>query len=55
MTDTNVGRMPLEDYREIKAIQSGFESYEELCAAGLRVGHGIDEPPNKTKSRDYER
>lgn len=55
MTDTNIGRMPLEDYREIKASQSGFESYEELYNAGYRIGHGIDEPPVKQRARDHER
>ena len=30
--ETNIGRMPVEDYREILAAQNGFNSYEEMQA-----------------------
>lgn len=29
--ETNMGKMPIGDYREIFAMQHGFDSYEELC------------------------
>lgn len=43
--ETNVGRMPLPEYREIKATQCGFDSYEEMFNAGYRIGNGLDEQP----------
>lgn len=42
---TNMGDMPVEDYREIVAGQYGFDSYDELYAAGLRIGGGYDKEP----------
>ena len=36
MVQTNMGKIPLEDYLEIVAMQYGFDSYEELCSEGLR-------------------
>lgn len=35
--DTNIGLVPLEDYLEIIACQNGFDSYQDLKAAGLHV------------------
>lgn len=35
--DTNMGKMPIEDYLEIQAMQFGFDSYEELYHAGYRL------------------
>lgn len=29
MIETNIGKMPVEDYLEIWAMQHGFDSYEE--------------------------
>lgn len=29
MVATNIGNVPIEDYREIVATQNGFDSYEE--------------------------
>lgn len=34
---TNMGEIPIEDYRDIKAQQLGFEDYEDLCAQGYRL------------------
>ena len=34
---TNMGTMPKEDYKEIVAMQHGFDSYEEMVAAGYSV------------------
>lgn len=45
MVSTNMGDMPVEDYREIIAGQYGFDSYDELYAAGLRIGGGYDKEP----------
>lgn len=41
MVETNQGLMPLEDYLDIKAIQYGFDSYEDMKACGCC----IDTPP----------
>lgn len=35
--NTNVGLMPVEDYLEIKAVQYGFESYEDMKAQGYKI------------------
>ena len=32
--ETNIGDIPIEDYKEIVAIQNGFESYEEMEEEG---------------------
>ena len=40
--ETNMGSMPIEDYREIVASQSGFDSYDEMHRQGYRIGNGYD-------------
>ena len=45
MVATNIGNVPIEDYREIVASQNGFESYEEMYNEGYRIGHGYDKEP----------
>lgn len=35
--ETNMGTIPVADYLEIRAIQSGFDSYEELCKEGYHI------------------
>ena len=42
---TNMGSMPIEDYREIVASQSGFDSYDEMHHQGYRIGNGYDKEP----------
>lgn len=42
MIDTNMGAMPIEDYREIRAIQYGFDSYEDFRKAGYYLN--VDKP-----------
>ena len=37
MVETNQGLMPLEDYLDIKAIQYGFDSYEDMKACGCYI------------------
>lgn len=39
---TNIGEMPIENYREIAALAAGFDSYDEMYKAGLRLGNGYD-------------
>lgn len=39
---TNMGSMPIEDYREIVASQSGFDSYDEMYHQGYRIGNSYD-------------
>lgn len=40
--ETNIGTMPVQDYREIVAIQNGFDSYEDMRKQGYRLGDGFD-------------
>lgn len=35
--ETNIGCIPLEEYKEIVAMQHGFDSYEDLLCAGYRI------------------
>lgn len=37
MVNTNLGAMPIDDYLEIVAMQSGFDSYEDMCKAGYKI------------------
>ena len=45
MVATNIGKVPIEDYREIVATQNGFDSYEEMYNEGIRIGNGYDKEP----------
>ena len=45
MMATNIGNVPIEDYREIVATQNGFDSYEEMYNEGVRIGNGYDKEP----------
>ena len=45
MVATNIGNVPIEDYREIVATQNGFDSYEEMYNDGVRIGNGYDKEP----------
>ena len=45
MVKTNIGNVPIEDYREIVASQNGFDSYEKMYNEGIRIGNGYDKEP----------
>ena len=45
MVATNIGNVPIEDYREIVANQNAFDSYEEMYNEGVRIGNGYDKEP----------
>ena len=45
MVATNIGKVPIEDYREIVASQHGFDSYDEMYREGYRIGNGYDKEP----------
>ena len=45
MVATNIGNVPIEDYREIVATQNGFDSYDEMYNEGIRIGNGYDKEP----------
>ena len=45
MVATNIGKAPIEDYREIVAVQNGFDSYDEMYNEGIRIGNGYDKEP----------
>jgi hypothetical protein len=34
---TNIGEIPIEDYRDIKAQQFGFDDYEDMYSQGYRL------------------
>ena len=38
MIDTNIGLIPKEDFLDIKAMQYGFESYEDMIKSGYDFG-----------------
>lgn len=40
--DTNMGKMPLEDYLDIAALQYGYDSYDDLLRDGLYVDLGTE-------------
>ena len=42
---TNMGSMPIENYREIQATQNGFDNYEDMYNQGYRLGDGYDKEP----------
>jgi len=44
--DTNMGKMPIEDYREIVATQNGFDCYADMYSQGIRLGNGMDKDPS---------
>ena len=47
---TNIGTIPVEDYREIVAPQNGFDSYEDMKSQGISIDGGADKPAPKTES-----
>ena len=49
MVATNIGNVPIEDYREIVANQNGFDSYDEMYNEGIRIGNGYDKEPEPMK------
>ena len=49
MIATNIGNVPIEDYREIVAYQSGLDSYDEMYNEGIRIGNGYDKEPEPVK------
>lgn len=49
MVVTNIGNVPIEDYREIIANQNGFDSYVEMYNEGIRIGNGYDKEPEPIK------
>ena len=45
MVATNIGKVPIEDYREIVAVQNGFDSYDEMYNESIRIGNGYVKEP----------
>lgn len=39
---TNIGEIPIEDYRDIKARQFGFDDYDDMYSQGYRFGDKYD-------------
>ena len=40
---TNIGIIPLSDYKEMKAYNAGFNSYEEMYKCGIIIGVNEDD------------
>lgn len=40
---TNIGIIPLEEYKELQAYRMGFNSYEEMHSCGIVVGVNEDD------------
>ena len=40
--ETSIGVMSIKDYREIAAMQYGFNSYDDMYNQGYRLGNGYD-------------
>ena len=47
--ETNIGNVPIEDYRDIQAVQNGFDSYEDMYNQSVRLGNGYDKEPEPVK------
>lgn len=56
---TNIGEMPLNDFREIQAQQYGFDSYADLKKAGFHIdlndNQGMDYKIRVTEVKDNEK
>lgn len=53
--NTNIGPIPVEDYKEIVAQQHGFDSYQDLLCAGFRLSLNEDralECPLRNEARN---
>ena len=46
MVKTNIGEIPIEDYRDIKARQLGFDDYDDMVSKGYH----LDEDPKVKKT-----
>ncbi len=51
---TNIGEMPIEDYRDIVAQQHGFDDYADMRKNGLMLGDGSDDPAMGTSDATPE-
>lgn len=40
---TNIGIIPLEEYKELQAYRMGFNSYEEMHSCGIVIGVNEDD------------
>lgn len=54
MIGTNMGKMPIEDFREIYAMQLGFNDYADMRAQGICIGNGLDSDNNSEKEAVIE-
>ena len=48
---TNIGEIPLEDYYDIRAMQYGYESYQDMKECGL----SLDRPNTFFKSVEHDK
>lgn len=40
---TNIGIIPLQEYKELQAYRMGFNSYEEMRSCGIVIGVNEDD------------
>lgn len=50
---TNMGIIPIEDYREIAASQFGFDNYDEMYNQGYRIGNGYDKSTEINSKEEF--
>lgn len=43
MVETNIGMVPIAEYCDIMAMQSGYDDYADMRSHGVRLGGGMDE------------
>ena len=43
MVKTNIGEVPIAEYCDMMAMQSGYDDYADMYAQGVRIGDGTDE------------
>lgn len=41
--ETNIGIIPLSEYKELQAYKMGFNSYEEMHSCGIVIGVNEDD------------
>ena len=50
--ETNIGNVPIAEYRDIAAQQAGFDSYADMYKQGYRLGNGYDIQEQKVENTE---
>ena len=54
LVSTNMGDMPINDYRDIAASQHGFNNYKDMYEQGFRLGNDLDIIPVSPKQASLD-